>query len=143
LGGEPTLYIFALALFSVGTGTGSLLCEKLSARTVEIGLVPLGAFGISAFLLDLYFARAGTATAQGLSLAQFVQQPASARIIVDLSCIGLFTCFFVVPLCARAQSSSPKSVMSRVFAALNIQSSGFIVLAAVIGLLLQLKQLTL
>src|SRR5690606_15523247 len=29
-------------LFSVGTGVGSLLCEKLSARTVEIGLVPLG-----------------------------------------------------------------------------------------------------
>src|SRR5690606_33129899 len=47
LGGEPTLYIFALALFSIGTGAGSLLCEKLSARTVEIGLVPLGAFGIS------------------------------------------------------------------------------------------------
>ncbi|KAG1255617.1 hypothetical protein G6F68_010214 [Rhizopus microsporus] len=61
LGGEPTLYIFALALFSVGTGVGSLLCEKLSARTVEIGLVPLGAFGMTAFLLDLYFARSGEA----------------------------------------------------------------------------------
>jgi len=143
LGGEPTLYIFALALFSIGTGTGSLLCEKLSARTVEIGLVPLGAFGISAFLLDLYFARAGTATAQGLSLAQFVQQPGSARIIVDLLGIGLFTGFFVVPLFALIQSRTPKSEMSRVFAALNIQNSGFIVLAAVIGLLLQLKQLTL
>jgi hypothetical protein len=51
LGGTPTLYVFALALFSIGTGVGSLLCEKLSARTVEIGLVPLGAFGMSAFLL--------------------------------------------------------------------------------------------
>src|SRR5690606_18405168 len=49
--GSATLYIFVLALFSVGTGTGSLLCEKLSARTVEIGLVPLGAAGMSAFLL--------------------------------------------------------------------------------------------
>ncbi|WP_457395868.1 MFS transporter, partial [Roseateles sp. P5_E1] len=39
LGGGSTLYIVALALFSVGTGTGSLLCEKLSGRTVEIGLV--------------------------------------------------------------------------------------------------------
>ena len=44
---DTTLYIFALALFSVGVGVGSLLCEKLSARTVEIGLVPLGAFGIA------------------------------------------------------------------------------------------------
>ncbi|SBV36903.1 putative major facilitator superfamily transmembrane protein [uncultured Stenotrophomonas sp.] len=143
LGGEPTLYIFALALFSIGTGAGSLLCEKLSARTVEIGLVPLGAFGISGFLLDLYFARAGTATAQGLSLAQFVQQPGSVRIIVDLLGIGLFTGFFVVPLFALIQSRTPKSEMSRVFAALNIQNSGFIVLAAVIGLLLQLERLTL
>lgn len=56
---SATLYICALALFSVGTGTGSLLCEKLSARTVEIGLTPLGALGMSAFLLDLYFARPG------------------------------------------------------------------------------------
>src|SRR3546814_2804624 len=32
LGGSATLYILALALFSVGTGVGSMLCEKLSDR---------------------------------------------------------------------------------------------------------------
>ncbi len=137
LGGEPTLYIFALALFSIGTGVGSLLCEKLSGRTVEIGLVPLGAFGISAFLLDLYFARGGEATAHGLSLAQFLQRDGSPRIIIDLLGIGLFTGFFVVPLFALIQSRTPKSEMSRVFAALNIQNSGFIVAAAVIGIVTQ------
>ncbi|KAF1015106.1 MAG: Lysophospholipid transporter LplT [Stenotrophomonas maltophilia] len=137
LGGEPTLYIFALALFSVGTGVGSLLCEKLSARTVEIGLVPLGAFGITAFLLDLYFARAGVATAQGLTVMQFVHQAGRTRIIIDLLGIGLFTGFFVVPLFALIQSRTPKAEMSRVFAALNIQNSGFIVGAAVISLVAQ------
>lgn len=137
LGGEPTLYIFALALFSVGTGVGSLLCEKLSGRTVEIGLVPLGAFGMTAFMLDLYFARAGTATAAGLGVAAFVAQPGSVRIIVDLVGIGLFTGFFVVPLFALIQSRTPKSEMSRVFAALNIQNSGFIVGAALIALVTQ------
>lgn len=137
LGGEPTLYIFALALFSVGTGVGSLLCEKLSGRTVEIGLVPLGAFGMTAFMLDLYFARAGTATAAGLGVGAFVAQPGSIRIIVDLIGIGLFTGFFVVPLFALIQSRTPKSEMSRVFAALNIQNSGFIVGAAMIALATQ------
>ena len=137
LGGEPTLYIFALALFSVGTGVGSLLCEKLSGRTVEIGLVPLGAFGMTAFMLDLYFARAGTATAAGLGVAAFVSQPGSLRIIIDLIGIGLFTGFFVVPLFALIQSRTPKSEMSRVFAALNIQNSGFIVGAAMIALVTQ------
>jgi len=143
LGGGPTLYIFALALFSIGTGVGSLLCEKLSGRTVEIGLVPLGAFGMTAFLLDLYFARAGQATVHGLSLAAFVQQAGSARIIIDLLGIGLFTGFFVVPLFALIQSRTPRSEMSRVFAALNIQNSAFIVAAAGVGLVAHRAGLTL
>ncbi|KRG66503.1 glycerol acyltransferase [Stenotrophomonas humi] len=137
LGGDETLYIFALALFSLGTGVGSLLCEKLSGRIVEIGLVPLGAFGMSAFLLDLYFARTGTVTISDLNGFSFLQQPGSWRIVIDLLGIGLFTGFFVVPLFALIQSRTDKSEMSRVFAALNIQNSGFIVLAAVLGLLTQ------
>jgi len=137
LGGQPTLYIFALALFSVGTGVGSLMCEKLSGRTVEIGLVPLGAFGMTAFMLDLYFARAGVATASGLGVPAFIAAAGSTRIIIDLVGIGLFTGFFVVPLFALIQSRTPKSEMSRVFAALNIQNSGFIVGAALIALATQ------
>lgn len=138
LGGSATLYIFALALFSVGTGVGSMLCEKLSARTVEIGLVPLGAFGMTAFMLDLALTRTGAATLTGLDVAGFLQQPGGWRTVVDLLGIGLFTGFFVVPLFALIQSRTPKSEMSRVFAGLNIQNSGFIVLAALLGLALQL-----
>ena len=137
LGGSATLYIFALALFSIGTGAGSLLCEKLSARTVEIGLVPLGSAGMSAFLLDLYFARPGPALASGLDVAGFLAADGSTRIIIDLLGIGVFTGFFVVPLFALIQSRTPKAEMARVFAGLNIQNSGFIVAAALAGLLTQ------
>lgn len=137
LGGAETLYIFALALFSIGTGVGSLLCEKLSARTVEIGLVPLGAFGISALLLDLYFARSGAASLSGLEVMQFVRAPGSIRIIVDLVGIGLFTGFFVVPLFALIQSRTPREELSRVIAGMNIQNAAFIVLAAVLCIVLQ------
>ena len=131
------LYIAALALFSIGTGLGSLLCEKLSGRTVEIGLVPLGAFGMSAFLLDLYLARPGAAPVGGLQLADFLAQPGSTRIIIDLLGIGFSTGLFVVPLFALIQSRTPNHQMARVFAALNIQNSGFIVAAAGVGLLTQ------
>jgi 1-acyl-sn-glycerol-3-phosphate acyltransferase len=137
LGGSETLYIFALALFSVGTGVGSLLCEKLSARTVEIGLVPLGAFGISAFLLDLYFARSGAPAATGLTVMEFVRAAGSWRIIMDLVGIGLFAGFFVVPLFALIQSRTPRDELSRVIAGMNIQNAAFIVLAAVICIVLQ------
>ncbi len=42
LGGDGSVNTLVLTLFSLGTGIGSLLCEKLSAKRVEIGLVPDG-----------------------------------------------------------------------------------------------------
>ena len=137
LGGSETLYIFALALFSIGTGVGSVLCEKLSARTVEIGLVPMGAFGMSAFMLDLYFAHPGAATVSSLEVGSFLQQPGSWRIAMDLTGIGLFAGFFAVPLFALIQSRTPRGEISRVIAGMNIQNAGFIVLAAVLGIVVQ------
>lgn len=136
-GADTTLYVFALALFSVGVGVGSLLCEKLSARTVEIGLVPIGAFGISAFLLDLYFARSGLAPLAGLGIGGFIEQPGSVRIMVDLVGIGLSAGIFVVPLFALIQSRTPRHEMARVIAGMNIQNAAFIVLAAVLGIVVQ------
>ena len=137
LGGGSTLFLLALGVFSVGTGIGSLLCEKLSARTVEIGLVPLGAFGISACALDLYFARSGAAPVSGLDVAGFLHQPGSLRILADLAGIGVFGGFFLVPLFALVQSRTPKTELSRVIAGNNILNAGFIVAAAACGILAQ------
>jgi 1-acyl-sn-glycerol-3-phosphate acyltransferase len=137
LGGGSTLYLFCFVLFSVGTGVGSLLCETLSRRTVEIGLVPLGAFGMTAFCVDLYFARPGMALATGLDVAGFVASDGSWRIIADLTLIGLFAGLYLVPLFALVQSRTPKGELSRVIAGLNIQNAFFIVLAAVIGIAVQ------
>jgi len=137
LGGSATLYVFALALFSIGTGAGSMACEKLSARTVEIGLVPLGALGMSGFLFDLAFARTGLATASELDVPGFLAQPGSTRIVVDLLGIGVSTGLFVVPLFALVQSRTPKAELSRVIGALNIQNSAFVVGASVLCLALR------
>jgi 1-acyl-sn-glycerol-3-phosphate acyltransferase len=137
LGGTPTLYVFALAVFSVGVGVGSLLCEKLSGRVVEIGLVPLGAFGMSGFVLDLALSQPGPATASGLGVAGFLAQPGSWRVVLDLAGIGLFSGFFVVPLFALIQARTPRGELSRVIAGMNIQNAVFIVLAAVAGIALQ------
>src|SRR5574337_629941 len=41
LGGDGSVNTLVLTLFSIGTGVGALLCEKLSGKRVEIGLVPL------------------------------------------------------------------------------------------------------
>ena len=85
--------------------------------------MPLGAFGISCVLLDLYFARSGPAPLAGLDIAGFLQQPGSWRIVMDLTGIGLFAGFFVVPLFALIQSRTPRGELSRVIAGMNIQNA--------------------
>ena len=137
LGGGSALFLLALGVFSVGTGVGSLLCEKLSGRTVEIGLVPLGAFGISAFALDLYFARPGAAPVSGLDVAAFLHTHGSLRIVMDLMMVGVFGGFFLVPLFALVQNRTPRSELSRVIAGNNILNALFIVAAAISGIAAQ------
>ena len=50
---EHVITLF-LALFCVGIGVGSLLCERLSGHKLELGLVPLGSIGMSLFAFDLF-----------------------------------------------------------------------------------------
>jgi len=134
LGGDGSVNILGLTLFSIGTGVGSLLCEKMSGKRVEVGLVPLGAFGLTAFGIDLFFARSGLAPTQGLNWLAFLQAAGSWRIAMDLTLIGVFAGFYVVPLFAFIQSRTPRDRLSRVIAGNNILNALFIVCAAGFGL---------
>ena len=134
---KSALLMLALGVFSVGTGIGSLLCEKLSHRTVEIGLVPLGALGVTAFGIDLYFARHGVAPGSVGGIMEFLQTPGAHRILLDLAMIGVFGGFYLVPLFALVQSRTPKAELSRVIAGNNILNALFIVSAAVFGIVSQ------
>ena len=85
LGGDGSVNTLVLTLFSLGTGIGSLLCERMSGKRVEIGLVPLGAFGLTAFGIDLFLARPGAAVQTGLDWRAFLQAAGSWRIVLDLT----------------------------------------------------------
>ncbi|HKX57414.1 MAG TPA: MFS transporter [Xanthomonadales bacterium] len=135
LGGDQNLMSGLLALFIVGISTGSLLCERLSGKQVEIGLVPFGAIGLTVFGIDLYFATPDTAaTAQG-SLAFFTDS-ANWRVMLDLLLIGVFGGFYTVPLYALVQQRSAAEHRSRVIAGLNILNALFMVVSAIMAMLL-------
>ena len=136
LGGDGSVNTLVLTLFSLGTGIGSLMCERMSGKRVEIGLVPLGAFGLTAFGIDLFLARPGAAVHMGLDWWAFLHAAGSWRIVFDLTAIGVFAGFYVVPLFAFVQSRTPASHLSRVIAGNNILNALLIVLASMFGLLL-------
>jgi len=135
LGGDEYLMSALLALFIIGISTGSLLCEKLSGKQVEIGLVPFGAIGLTLFGLDLYFASPEIPTA-GITAFEFIASGHNWRIMIDLLLIGMFGGFYIVPLYALVQSRSAPTHLSRVIAGLNILNALFMVLAAVMAMLL-------
>ena len=134
LGGDGSVNTLVLTLFSIGTGVGALLCERLSGRRVEIGLVPLGAFGLTVFGVDLYFARHGVAAVHGLDWLAFLRGAGSWRVALDLTLIGVFAGLYVVPLFAFVQARAPREKLSRIIAGNNILNALLIVLAAGLGL---------
>ena len=134
LGGDENLMSALLGIFIVGISTGSLLCERLSGKQVEIGLVPFGAIGLTLFGLDLYFASPAVPGAD-ISVMAFLSSADNWRIVIDFLLIGIFGGFYIVPLYALVQARSQPSHRSRVIAGLNILNALFMVIAAVLAML--------
>ena len=127
-----------LVVFSFGIGTGSLLCETLSRRHVEIGLVPLGAIGMSVFAVDLYFASSGLPPSGVMGLGVFLAQPAHWRVMADLALLSLFAGLYSVPMYALIQLRSQPTHRARIIAANNILNALFMIASSLIaGLLLK------
>ena len=131
LGGNEQVASLLLVVFSIGIAIGSLLCETLSRRHVEIGLVPFGAFGMSVFSIDLYFASRGLAHPDtALTLAQFVALGQNWRVMADLALLALFAGLYSVPMYALIQMRSQSSHRSRIIAANNILNALFMIASA-------------
>ena len=131
LGGSEAVVTLLLAIFTVGIGIGSMLCERLSGKSVEIGLVPLGSIGLTLFGLDVYFASpsqlAGNSPHELLALLSL---PAIWRVLFDLMMLGMFGGFFIVPLYALVQLRSSEAHRARIIAGNNILNALFMVVGA-------------
>ncbi len=131
--GNEQVASLLLVVFSIGIATGSLLCEVLSRRHVEIGLVPLGAIGMSVFAIDLYFASRGLPPAEIMGLAGFMAQAAHWRVMADLALLSLFAGLYSVPMYALIQLRSQPTHRARIIAANNILNALFMIVSAVLA----------
>jgi len=137
LRGDEHVFTLLLALFSIGIGAGSLMCERLSARRIELGLVPFGSIGLSLFAVDVWLATRHMNAANGGGIGAFVAGAGNWRVVVDIVLLGVFGAFYTVPLYALIQARSQPSHRSRIIAANNILNALFIIGSAgvAIGLL--------
>jgi 1-acyl-sn-glycerol-3-phosphate acyltransferase len=134
LGGDEHVATLLLAIFSVGIGIGSLLCERLSGHKVELGLVPFGSVGLSVFAVDLYAASHDLAAHALTGVDGFLAVGAHWRVAADLMLLGMFGGFYIVPLYALIQERSDPAHRSRIIAANNILNALFMVVSAGVAL---------
>jgi len=136
LGGDQNVVTLLLAVFSVGIGIGSLLCERLSGHKVEIGLVPFGSIGMTVFAVDLWLASGGMARPELAGVHAFLADRANWRVIADLFLLAMFSGFYSVPLYALIQSRCEPSHRARIIAANNILNAIFMVTASAMAAIL-------
>ncbi len=131
IGGGEGAVTLLLATFTIGIGIGSLLCERMSAKNVELGLVPFGSIGLTLFGLDLGIAAMPlSAGPEPLAVGALLAHGGTWRILFDLFMIGLFGGFFIVPLYALVQLRSAPEQRARIIAANNIMNALFMVVGA-------------
>ena len=135
LHGDAHVTSLLLVVFSIGIGLGSLLCEHLSHRQVEIGLVPLGAIGMSLFAFDLWLALAHlpAAPAGGWGFQAFIGHPGHARLMIDLFLVSMSAGIYSVPMYALIQLRAPASHRARIIAANNILNALFMIASSLIA----------
>jgi hypothetical protein len=134
LNGNEQVATLLLLIFSIGIGLGSILCERLSKRKIEMGLVPLGALGMTLFAADFAFAHSGIPE-NLLNTLEFILYKHNWRILLDIFLIGIFSGLYLVPLYTLIQNRSLAENRSRVIAVTNVVSAIFMTFASVIAIL--------
>jgi hypothetical protein len=133
--GDESVYILFLSLFTLSIAVGSILTGMLSDDSIEVGMVPFGAIGLTVFpldigLLDYSLLEGTTLTIAGLLSNQ--AEPLIYRIIFDVCGMGLAGSFYIVPLYALLQHRTAAETRSQVIAANNITGSIFMVASALV-----------
>lgn len=136
LGGNESVVTLILTVFSLGIAIGSLLCESLSRRRIELGIVPFGSIGLTLFGILLYFSVPESITVSSLTISAFLSTFYGYSVMFNLFMIGVFGGFYTVPLYALIQKRTEKEYISRIIAANNMLNALFMVVNAgiVIGL---------
>jgi hypothetical protein len=134
LGGGPGVANLLLATFTIGIAIGSLLCDRLSRRVLDVGLVPFGSIGMSLFTIDLWWACSGLPLAEDQSVGEFLGHAAHWRLLADLFLVSVCAGLYSVPLYALIQTRCAPAHRARIVAANNIVNALFMIVSSLLAI---------
>jgi acyl-[acyl-carrier-protein]-phospholipid O-acyltransferase/long-chain-fatty-acid--[acyl-carrier-protein] ligase len=142
---NQSVVTFFFTLFSIGIGIGSLSCNLLLKNKIRTTYVPIAAWGITLFTIDLYFAAGNYSLIEKINfinLGQFLSSFNGWRITIDLLLVAVCGGLYIVPLYVLLQTLSEEIYRARVIASNNIINAFFMTLAAIITMLMLKYQFT-
>jgi hypothetical protein len=126
-------------MYTLGIGFGCMLGIRLSGQHAELGLVPIGAVGMTIFLMDLCLVRPELTSGELMTLGQFVHTGFGPRLLFDFLMMSISGGLFILPLYTLLQERCHKEFRSRVIAGNNVFNAIFMVISA--GLVMGLHML--
>ena len=140
LQGDSKVATYFLATFTIGMGLGSFLTARISKKSVEVGLVPICALGMTVFLSILAFVgqqRMGLQVPNELfGISEFFFKPYSKGAFIGLLGMSVFGGGYIVTNMAFLQTVSKEGELSQTIAGNNIWNALFMVVAAVLIMVL-------
>src|ERR1051326_1262121 len=136
LGREEAVVTLFLAVFSIGVGAGSLLCNRLLRGRISARTVPWGMLGTALFSIDLWLASPTPAGPASGSLTSFLATASGWHILGDLFGIAVSGGVFIVPLYALLQIGSEERRRARTIGANNVVNAAAMVLSALVTMAL-------
>lgn len=133
LGGDESVVTLLLSLFSIGVGAGSLMCEQLTRRRVDVAIVPFGAAGLTLLGFDLAATVPVTAT-ELVGAGEWLSGGRAWRTVADVLLLGASGGIYIVPLYAVIQQRSAPGHRARIIAANNVLNALLMVLAAALAI---------
>ncbi|MCI0499945.1 MAG: MFS transporter, partial [Planctomycetales bacterium] len=118
---------FLFVLAAVGIGIGSYLAGRLSGRTVEMGIVPLGAIGMAVTSIGL-----GTVSAVETSAPLAILSYPHWGIFMLIVLMGISCGLYIVPIHSFIQWKAPRQIRGRVLAASSFLGWIGVLLAALL-----------
>jgi hypothetical protein len=134
---EEMVVTLFLAVFSIGVGAGSMLCNRLLRGRISARTVPWGILGLALFSIDVWLANPAPPIVGALTpISDFLAAPANWRILADLFGIAVSGGVFIVPLYALLQTASDERRRARTIGANNIVNAAAMVLSAILTMAL-------
>lgn len=141
---DEDVFTLLLAAFSIGVAIGASLVSILQRGRIQVGVAPIGAFGIAIFAIDVYLGLGAGLPPPDPSdpeirrtLSEFLSSPVGWRVLIDFMGLAICAGLFVTPLNAIYQHNAPPEAVGRVVAASNMLDSALMAFSSVVVILLQ------